>query len=380
MGGRLSYDLAERHVHLHALQEFFLDFGRVAGLHLNICKTVLVPIFRFDESEVRAVVCSGAPDWGGVCIASLAKYLGFYVGPGEGDSFWKEPLRKFSDRARQWGKLGLGMLLSLQAYQVYISSVLQFVAQLEPLPADFANVERSAIQALFPGFTAWMVPSCLRHAARFHFPVTLEDLSATSLAAKVRVVRFDNTAQGGLLVHSRAARLLHHFSVSCSLEQVSWCQGWGSCSFFYHLVDADDQFTSKLQTGQAAGVDVSQREGFQHQFTLLFRTTDVGAAKLHFRRRLDRWATLGTLPGCRTAPVCRVLEVLGRTTSPKVQAAYLRTFCDGWCTRRKFQGHAACAFGCGAGFNGLEHYARCRMLGSYLLTALIWLVIETMVP
>ena len=128
----------------------------MAGLHLNICETVLVPLFRFDETDVRALVSSGAPDWGGVRIASSAKYLGFYVGPGKGDSSWREPLQKFLDRARQWGKLGLGMLLSLQAYQVYISSVLQFVAQLEPLPINFRNIERSATQALLPGPTAWM--------------------------------------------------------------------------------------------------------------------------------------------------------------------------------------------------------------------------------
>ena len=359
----LATVLPDADVHFRALQDFFLDFGRVAGLHLNICKTVLVPLFRFDETDVRALVSSGAPDWGGVRIASSAKYLGFYVGPGKGDSSWREPLQKFLDRARQWGKLGLGMLLSLQAYQVYISSVLQFVAQLEPLPINFRNIERSATQALLPGPTAWMLPTCLKDAAYFHFPVALVDLFAISLAAKVRVVRFDNVAQGGLLVHSRAARLQLRFSEGCTIGHMLWCQGWGKCSFFHHLADADNQFSSRLQAGQAMGANASRRENFQHQITPLFRTTGVGSATVHFRRRLDRWTTLRTLPGCRVTKVCRVLEVLGRRASPKVQAAYLRTFCDGWCTRRRFQGDAQCAFGCGAGFDGLEHYARCTVVG-----------------
>ena len=224
---------------------------------------------------------------------------------------------------------------------------------------NFRNIERSATQALLPGPTAWMLPTCLKDAAYFHFPVALVDLFAISLAAKVRVVRFDNVAQGGLLVHSRAARLQLRFSEGCTIGHMLWCQGWGKCSFFHHLADADNQFSSRLQAGQAMGANASRRENFQHQITPLFRTTGVGSATVHFRRRLDRWTTLLTLPGCRVTKVRRVLEVLGRRTSPKVQAAYLRTFCDGWCTRRRFQGDAQCAFGCGAGFDGLEHYARC---------------------
>ena len=55
-----------------------------------------------------------------------------------------------------WGSLGYGMLLSLQAYQVYVSSVLQFVAQLEPLPVDF---ERAAVRQLFRGPAGWTRPT-----------------------------------------------------------------------------------------------------------------------------------------------------------------------------------------------------------------------------
>ena len=321
------------------------------------------PLRAFDEDEVRAVVSRGAPDWVGVVIASSAKYLGFYVGPGKCDSSWKEPLRKYLARAKQWGKLGLGMLLSLQAYKVYISSVLQFVAQLEPLPADFASAERSAVHALLPGPTAWMVPSCLKDAAHFHFPAALLDRNATSVAAKVRVTRFDNAAQGGLRVHSRAASLLQDFSESCSLGHVAWCRNWGRSSFFHHLAGADNQFKLKLRAGHAMDVSLDRKEEFQHRVTKYFRTTVVGTAALHFRRRMDRWTTLGSLPGYRAAKVCRVLEVLGRKTSPKVQAAYLRTFCNGWCTRKRFQQHAGCVFGCGVGFDGLEHYAKCRTVG-----------------
>eukprot|EP00973_Karenia_brevis_P015136 2068664-Karenia_brevis.AAC.1 len=88
------------------------------------------------------------------------------------------------------------MLLTLQAYRVYVSSVLQFIAQLEPLPDDFADIERGAVQSLFPGPTAWIRPRCLKDADYIHLPGNLVDLSAVAQAAKIRVVRFENEQNG----------------------------------------------------------------------------------------------------------------------------------------------------------------------------------------
>ena len=57
-------------------------------------------------------------------------------------------------------------------------------------------------------------------------------------------------------------------------------------------------------------------------------------------------------------------------TTPRVQAAYLRTICDGWCTQRRFQGRGACAFGCQPGYDGLEHYACCTVVRHLFATGL----------
>ena len=37
----LAMGLSDASMHLRALQDFFLDFGRVVGLHRNVSKTVL---------------------------------------------------------------------------------------------------------------------------------------------------------------------------------------------------------------------------------------------------------------------------------------------------------------------------------------------------
>ncbi len=356
--------------HLRALQNFFLDFGRVAGLHLNIAKTVLVPLFRFQENEVRSIISSCAPDWGGVSITGAAKYLGFYVGPSKGETSWTSPMQKFKDRAKQWGSFGYGMLISIQAYQVYVSSVLQFIAQLEPLPDNFIGIELGAVRSLFPGPTAWMLPQCIKDMAHLHYPAALADMSATSQAAKIRVIRFENAQHGGLDVHRRANRLMDRYEVNCSLNHVAWCKEWGRHSFILNLMKADNDFTQLIRRTPHNTIDISIRENFQRRITPLFKSVVAGAAMIHLRRRMDRWSRMTTLPGHRPQKARSVMRVLQRRTTPRVQAAYLRTICDGWCTSHRFQGRGYCVLGCRTGQDKLEHYAGCNMVAQLFASCL----------
>ena len=121
-----------------------------------MAKTVIVPLWQYTDSEVRRRIQLEAPLWGGVNIAAAAKYLGLFVGPGKKEHSWKGPIRKYLDRSAQWGKRGLGLPLTLPAYQTYIVTVLRFVAQLEDLPADFEVQEQKATRA-------FGLPTGLRH-------------------------------------------------------------------------------------------------------------------------------------------------------------------------------------------------------------------------
>ena len=86
---------------------------------------------------VRVAINRLAPAWSGISVASWARYLGFALGPGKGLHSWDKALVKYIDRSEWWGKAGYGLMLTLRAYQVYISSVLGFLCQLEPLPPNF---------------------------------------------------------------------------------------------------------------------------------------------------------------------------------------------------------------------------------------------------
>ena len=43
------------------------------------------------------------------------------------------------------------MMHTVEAYQVFIASVATFVAQLDPVPDTFVEVEKRIVRKLFPG-------------------------------------------------------------------------------------------------------------------------------------------------------------------------------------------------------------------------------------
>jgi hypothetical protein len=348
--------------HIRALQDFFSDFASVSGLHLHIGKTVILPLWEFLEPEVRDQVPARAPLWGGVEITNHAKYLGVFVGPGKGERSWAGPLKKFQTRATEWGKLGLGMLLTLQAYQVYINSVLQFVAQFEDLPEEFDRHERKAVQALFPGPTGWMTPSFLKDSAYWGFPCALVDARSVADAAKARVAYLENHAFGGLHVQSRARSLLAETGTNITLRHLGWVQGWAKNSFLCTLDRAREKFAAMVPSSALQGKGLACREGWQKRARPLFSSCPSGSALVHCRRRMDRWTTLTTLPGHRASRVCSILQVLGKRSNPRVQAAYLRTVCDGWCTKACFQEVGSCRFRCGHGWDNAKHFASCAVV------------------
>ena len=87
-------------------------FAAMSGLELNLPKTVVLPLWEAPLKEARADIAAISRFWGSVVVAGSSAYLGFQVGPAQADSSWTKPLRKFEDRARHWGGLGLGLHLT----------------------------------------------------------------------------------------------------------------------------------------------------------------------------------------------------------------------------------------------------------------------------
>ena len=77
------------------------------------------------------------------------------------------------------------------------------------------------------------------------------------------------------------------------------------------------------------------------------------------RRRLNGFQASRCLPGYRVQRALDILARLRTLTSPRVQAAYIRTICDGWSTKSRYQGEGPCRFGCDHGVDRLSHFAYC---------------------
>jgi len=82
-----------------------------------------------------------------------------------------------------------------------------------------------------------------------------------------------------------------------------------------------------------------------------------------FAAKVRRWRLPRPLPGLRADRCRRVMKKLPKSTPPRVRAAVLRTWMDGWCTSRRFGRRGGrCAFGCPLGADAVQHYVCCPRL------------------
>jgi len=238
--------------HLPLLAATFDDFARLSGLRLHIGKTIAVPLFPHDQLQMQSAIAASVPQWAGVAIRGFARYLGLMVGPSKNDMSWHEPFQKYLRRARVWGQAGVGLHLSLRAYQTYVSSVLGFVMQLEQLPPTFEEYERKACVALFPGPHKRMHPDILRNLRAHGFPTELADFGVVSVAARSRVCRTEALKHGGLQVHARARRL-RSIVDGCADHRFPFVASFAHRTFLFQVASADKQVEQCITQRTAAG-------------------------------------------------------------------------------------------------------------------------------
>ena len=87
-------------------QVFFDEFARISGLHLNIGKTVIVPLFPYLLFDVREQIARTAPQWIGVAVQAHATHLGYFLGPAKGEQSWAAPLGKTPFEPQLGGERG----------------------------------------------------------------------------------------------------------------------------------------------------------------------------------------------------------------------------------------------------------------------------------
>ena len=87
-----------------------------------------------------------------------------------------KPLAKFEQRVLMWAGMRLGLSINLLAFNMYIPSVLEYVAQLL-LVDDWATTAMTwAMRKLAPGPGSWIELCDLENLATYGFPAFLVQL------------------------------------------------------------------------------------------------------------------------------------------------------------------------------------------------------------
>jgi len=280
------------------------------------------------------------------------------------------------------------MQFSIRVYNIYILPVLLFVAQLEELPKDFDNLEKKACSLLFKGPTAWIAPHVLRSIRRsLGFAAEIKCARTASRAAKLRIYHIEAREGGGLDVEGKYSRLQAAKAASeagtlQSLTTVIW-RSW----FEYGVVPTLHKNNASCGARGVSAKEVIQcitKEIFEDDEINDFNVRSVKksfqatASKrllpppmsmlAYLEKRLKGWDT-GVFPRAMAQRAERNLKRVSHLVPPKVVAAMLRSWFDGWCTQRRFSNSGSsckCIWGCRCNkSDSLAHYTCCPVLADW---------------
>jgi len=381
-------------------EQLFNEFAEMSGLDLNIEKTVAIPLWEGGKEDLEQSLRGSARPWRNMCIAEEGTYLGFCVGPGRCGKSWKKPLLKFMKRCEGWGGMGVGLMFSTLAFNMFASSTLAFVAQLEQPDENVFSVERRGIIKMLPGPGNW----CQEYDAFFlkeswgqqH---SFKSVGVISAAAKLRVkyihdcVVSKGESCSATSIRDMAINITYFRDCEYPCRTVAWSR-WYNSSYPVTLHSNESMLAERhgIRVGdilqKLAGcappwspdVKLRQRRLLQSSVSKHFQNCIKPDPCNRLREKLDRWFEcrgnqvgwgLQGPPAHIATRILRNLQRLHQLVAPKVCAAVFRTIFNGWCTHRRFdkRNHATnvCVLGCGGGAeDSIEHYCRCPALQTTL--------------
>ena len=361
----------------------FAKLAIVTNLVINIPKTVCIPLWQTTGDQVTNKLTAIAPAWAHVTVSTSARYLGFFVGPGKEQQSWAAAGKKMLDRAQQWPWKTLGLYYATSAYNLYVSSLPSYIAQLEPYPDDFGAIERTVLAKAAPGPWAWAMPTDLyRLKDCYGQTANYRNLQHTALAAKLRVHLYENAAHGGLRVEERARLLQDKIYGSDQWDRKQIWATWIENNPLlvlhraYHECHALGLSPARVQA-IAAGDNHPRpwdlptrlriKRTFQSTLTTQLRKKEPYDAELRMRDKLKRWDLQRWIPALRpritASRALSRLALLASRVPPRVNAAVLSTMWNRWATARRCQYEAPCCLGCSlTAQDSLEHYTCCPIV------------------
>jgi hypothetical protein len=263
----------------------------------------------------------------------------------------------------------LGMHYAARGYNTFTLPTLSFIWQLEDVPDEVFQAERTALRALTPGPGNWRLPQDLFYLSE-HFGQTcsFKSIKHVALAAKLRVL-----TTGNLRVHELARQLESAVTLTDHLERVVKWNSWYQSSYLRVLLRADALAKAHGVNASVVYRSLSEQVGpreanarqarnilQKHLLSLLLGAESFNVNCVErIRHKIKRWGLqipLGSL--CRR--LVRRLQLLQGLTTPRVQSAVFRTMWNGWATAARFQTEKPCVLGCSVrALDRIEHYACC---------------------
>ena len=368
------------------LQRIITEFGSISGLHLNTGKCITIPLGPQSLEAFKAHRDNVVPAWIDMPVADKGKYLGFYVGPGKGESSWTEPSSKYLERCRLWGDQGLGLHYHTVAYNTFAVSTLSYISQLEEVPQQVKELEKEGLKKAIKGPNKWAEPEDL-WSLKEHYGQTAScrSIGHTAKAAQLRVRTWDPACKAWHFRQDSRDLKLALSSPNQLYNRARW-DDWYSRSFALTLDNNKAEFKRNIcstddlcgRPGNSSTQLHNPRTHFQRKAydKLLAHGTQHPTQRT--RHKFIRWelhnpathpppegtTVRHNTPAWQSRRALAHLQLLPKLVPPRVCAATFSTLWNRWCTHRRYQNRQAatnkCLLGCSAtAEDSIEHYCQC---------------------
>ena len=318
------------------LMRTFEDWHKVSGLHLNLSKSIIVPLNSATFTSFQTRLRREAPGWGDMAVKDSCKYLGFYVGPGKKDSSWTQPIKKFRERVNMWKDQPLGLFWDARIFNTFALPILTYVAQLEAPPPWVLQEVSNAFSKVAKGPNDWAIPLdlwTLKEA--FGLQASFKNLEWTAIAAKVRVATFDAACLPRSRLLEDMAKIRAALIMPAEgIDNSAWGE-WYTNSFTNNLQRALDVATKlsgsveKIRQNRCVNQkpiedDKLWRKQCQSATYSLLLSAALGDPRQRHRAKMARWsldsrssiARLNTA-AWRSNRAFWVLKLVGKYTPPR---------------------------------------------------------------
>ena len=353
------------------IAQMFDEYARISGLALNYDKTIIVPLWRKEErsySDIDTFLQSLSENWQRVCVRSVAKYLGFHVGPGRSDDVWTKAIEKWRQRIDSWKDSGLGLQYHAMVYNVFCASVLYYIAQLEKIDGRIVEAEPAMMMKMAKGPAAWANASDLwRMGEQCGVGKSFHCIQARGQAAMLRTMHFENWERP---IKDEVDALQQWRAETERHDRDLWWDSWYRRAFPLVLWENKvalacrgislKDLRSKLCAGKDAEAARKKLHGtFQGEVAKVTVRSFLDVWEYRVDHKLERWKLIGNRHHYRNNLI-RNLHNLGKVVAPRVAAAMWGLVWNRWCTSaRRTQRESACLLGCGRGNDRIEHYIGC---------------------